>query len=102
MRDGAVAAIKRAALELFSARGFHAASIADIARRARVSKGLIYNYFASKDELLVAIIRDRLRAVTSSAVAAPDHASASPADRLRDQDTRPPTRAPTTPHHTNE
>ena len=93
MRDGAVAAIKRAALELFSARGFHAASIADIARRARVAKGLIYNYFASKDELLVAIIRDRLRAVTSSAVAAPDHASASPAVRLREQVTRATARA---------
>jgi AcrR family transcriptional regulator len=85
MRDGAVTAIKRAALELFSKRGFHAASIADIARRARVAKGLIYNYFPSKDELLVAIIRDRLRAVTSSAAAAPEPATESPPTRLRNQ-----------------
>jgi AcrR family transcriptional regulator len=42
-----------AAYELFWSRGYHATSIADIAEQARLPKGSIYNYFRSKDELLV-------------------------------------------------
>lgn len=83
MRERTVAAIQRAALQLFASRGFHAASIAAIARRARVAKGLVYNYFRSKDDLLVAIVRDRLRAATVLDTAATDVASAGAAARLR-------------------
>jgi AcrR family transcriptional regulator len=42
----------KASLELFSEEGFHSTSIADIAARAEISKGLLYNYFSSKEELL--------------------------------------------------
>jgi AcrR family transcriptional regulator len=45
-------AIFDAALHLYAEEGFHAASISKIASRAKISKGLIYNYFESKDELL--------------------------------------------------
>lgn len=45
-----------AALEVFSAKGFHASTIADIAQKAGVAKGLIYNYFKSKEDLLYQII----------------------------------------------
>lgn len=45
-----------AALDLFAEKGFHATSVDQIAKRAGVSKGLTYNYFSSKEELLVAII----------------------------------------------
>ena len=48
--------ILQAALELFARQGFHATSVDQIARHAGVSKGLIYNYFTSKQDLLVAII----------------------------------------------
>jgi AcrR family transcriptional regulator len=45
------AAIQGAALEVFAERGYHAASIDDIARAAGVSKALIYEHFASKQQL---------------------------------------------------
>jgi TetR/AcrR family transcriptional repressor of nem operon len=41
-----------AAWELFWQHGYGGTSIADIAKRSRLPKGSIYNYFASKDELL--------------------------------------------------
>lgn len=48
--------IVTAALMLFAEKGFHATSMAEVAAAAGVSKGLAYNYFASKDALLLAII----------------------------------------------
>ncbi|HEU0023049.1 MAG TPA: TetR/AcrR family transcriptional regulator [Thermoleophilaceae bacterium] len=45
------AAILEAASAVFSARGYHSASIDDIAGEAGVSKALIYEHFASKQEL---------------------------------------------------
>jgi AcrR family transcriptional regulator len=45
------------ALELFAEKGYHQTSISDITRKAGISKGLIYNYFESKDEVLRSIIQ---------------------------------------------
>ena len=45
-----------AALELFATHGYHPTSISQIAQKAGVSKGLMYNYFASKEELLKAVV----------------------------------------------
>lgn len=39
------------AIQLFAEKGFHNTSISKIAEAAGVSKGLMYNYFDSKDEL---------------------------------------------------
>ena len=44
------------ALRLFAQRGFDATTIADIASEAGIAHGLVYHYFASKDELLSAIL----------------------------------------------
>lgn len=44
------------ALELFAASGFENTTINQIARKAEISKGLLYNYFTSKEELLEAIL----------------------------------------------
>ena len=44
------------ALELFANEGFHSTSIQDIANKAGISKGLLYNYFESKEELIRLII----------------------------------------------
>jgi AcrR family transcriptional regulator len=41
------------ALELFAEQGFDAARMDEVARRARVSKGTVYNHFDSKEALLV-------------------------------------------------
>lgn len=49
--------ILQSALELFAENGFHATSISQIAKKAKISKGLIYNYFESKNEILSEIIR---------------------------------------------
>ena len=40
------------ALKLFAENGFHATSISQIAKKANISKGLTYNYFKSKDNIL--------------------------------------------------
>ena len=50
--------ILNAALELFATNGFHATSISQIAEKAGISKGLMYNYFESKDALLKYIIEE--------------------------------------------
>lgn len=48
-----------AAQKCFIEHGFHAASMASIAAAAKVSAGLIYRYFESKNAIILAII-DRL------------------------------------------
>ncbi len=52
--------IKQTALRLFAERGYTNTSVSAIAREAGVSKGLMYNYFNSKEELLHAILEDAL------------------------------------------
>jgi AcrR family transcriptional regulator len=49
-----------AALALFVEKGFAATRAEEVARRAGVSKGTLYLYFESKEELLKAVIRERL------------------------------------------
>jgi AcrR family transcriptional regulator len=44
------------ALEHFAREGYHKTTITHIARHARISKGLMYNYFESKEELLNEIV----------------------------------------------
>jgi TetR/AcrR family transcriptional regulator, transcriptional repressor for nem operon len=48
--------VSAAAWDLFWSRGFHATSVADIAKQARLPKGSIYNYFPSKEELLISVM----------------------------------------------
>lgn len=55
IREKSIANIKETALELFAHHGYHNTSISRIAREAGISKGLLYNYFKSKKELLVTI-----------------------------------------------
>jgi AcrR family transcriptional regulator len=45
-----------AAKEVFARKGFHATTIADIAKRAGLAYGSIYWYFDSKDELFHALM----------------------------------------------
>ncbi len=54
-RPGELAA---AALDLFVERGFAATRLDDVARRAGVSKGTLYLYFDSKEDLFKAVIRE--------------------------------------------
>lgn len=54
---GSADRILDAAREVFTARGYEAASISAIARRAGVAEGTIYKHYASKRDLLEAVIR---------------------------------------------
>src|SRR6516225_7601312 len=55
-----------AALDEFSARGFAAARLDDVAKRAGVAKGTIYLYFADKESLFQELIRIKMVPVVGS------------------------------------
>jgi AcrR family transcriptional regulator/catechol 2,3-dioxygenase-like lactoylglutathione lyase family enzyme len=52
--------LAEAACELFLEQGFGATTIADIARRAGVSRSSFFNYFASKSDILWAALDERI------------------------------------------
>lgn len=52
--------ILAAALQLFVEKGFAATKMEDIARAAGVTKGTPYLYFANKEDIFAAVIRDAL------------------------------------------
>ncbi len=52
--------ITAAALELFVERGYAATRLEDVASRAGVSKGTVYLYFANKEDLFKAVVREGL------------------------------------------
>lgn len=60
IRQQSMDAIMQAALELFGHSGYHSTSISKIAQEAGISKGLIYNYFESKEDLLKRIVLDAI------------------------------------------
>ena len=60
MREEKKTLIMDVALEHFSDYGFHSTTISHLAKHAGISKGLLYNYFKSKEELLAAIINRSL------------------------------------------
>jgi AcrR family transcriptional regulator len=49
-----------AALDLFVERGYAATRLDDVAARAGVSKGTLYLYYANKEELFKAVIRENV------------------------------------------
>lgn len=55
-----------AAEEEFAERGL-AASIADIARRAGVAKGTVFRHFATKEDLIAAIVAEHIGSLTAVA-----------------------------------
>lgn len=63
IREGKRSLILNVALEQFAKEGYHNASISKIAKSAGISKGLIYNYFESKEELIRTIIIDGLERI---------------------------------------
>jgi AcrR family transcriptional regulator len=63
MREEKMTLIMDVALEHFANEGYYRTTINHIARRAKISKGLIYNYFESKEALLKAIIHKSVNEV---------------------------------------
>src|ERR1019366_1723528 len=62
-RDEARALFRNAILDaaeaVFAERGFHGARIQDIAERARIAVGTVYNHFSQKDDVLSALLEER-------------------------------------------
>ena len=49
--------IVQSAIKLFSSRGYHATKMDDVAKQAKMSKGLIYFYFKNKEDLYMAVTK---------------------------------------------
>src|SRR5712664_4527940 len=59
-KDARPEEIVAAALDVFVERGFAAAKLEDVARRAGVTKGTIYLYFENKEALFKAVVRQTI------------------------------------------
>ncbi len=66
IRDEKRHLIMDVSLHLFAEEGYHSTSISKIARKAGISKGLLYNYFSSKEDLLQSIIFDGIHELISA------------------------------------
>ncbi len=53
--------ILEAAEKVFAEKGFHGATIDEIARRAEFAVGTLYNFFSSKEELYTAVLVERAK-----------------------------------------
>lgn len=73
-----------AALELFVEKGFAATRAEEVAQRAGVSKGTLYLYYTSKEELLKAVIREHLSTRIAAGAALAERHSGTVAGLLRD------------------
>jgi AcrR family transcriptional regulator len=71
--------LARAALELFTTRGYHATTTPIIAKKAGVAEGTIYRHFTSKQHLLNEVFRGAARWAQQTVGEA---AGATPRDRL--------------------
>jgi len=64
------ARILDAAIKVFAERGFHTATVAEIARAAGVADGTIYLYFKGKDDLLLRLFDEKMTDLLAEAKAA--------------------------------
>jgi AcrR family transcriptional regulator len=68
-RDEARALFRNAILEaaeaVFAERGFHRSRIQDVAERARIAVGTVYNHFDEKEDLLRALLEERTEELVS-------------------------------------
>jgi len=55
-QSGKLEAIREAAIRVFDAKGYHDATVSEIAAEANVGKGTVYFYYASKEDVLLAIL----------------------------------------------
>jgi AcrR family transcriptional regulator len=60
-------AIVETAAALFAREGFNGASVADIAKKGKISKALIYHYYASKEAILYDVMISHVRALERAA-----------------------------------
>ncbi|QFG22214.1 TetR/AcrR family transcriptional regulator [Actinomadura sp. WMMB 499] len=82
-RGDGLTAIMRAARTVFADRGYHGASIRDIAKEAGLSLSALYYYYSGKQDLLHALLEDTLADYRSSCTEVLAEAGDDPAARLR-------------------
>jgi AcrR family transcriptional regulator len=82
--DRNYALLLSAALRVFLSRGYHAATLEQIADEAGFSKGVVYSRFESKADMFLALLTDRIavRAAQNAAVVADMASSGSVADLI--------------------
>ena len=66
LRDDSERRLRDAAQVVFTRLGVERATVRDIAEQAGVAQGLLYNYFASKDDLVRAVFREGARDVAAA------------------------------------
>lgn len=66
IREDRKESILNAALHLFAQEGYHGTSISKIAEEANVSKGLLYNYFEGKEEVLKFLLSSLFEKIVKS------------------------------------
>jgi TetR/AcrR family transcriptional regulator len=75
-RDEARALFRNAILEaaeaVFAERGFHRARIQDVAARARIAVGTVYNHFDEKEDVLRALLEERMEGLVTELERRPD------------------------------
>lgn len=72
LQDYKIRAKKRivnAAVQVFAEKGFHKTKMSDIAKKLGVSKGTIYQYFKSKEDLFKAVVQIPLEKVREEPIA---------------------------------
>ncbi len=82
-KDARPGELLAAALELFVEKGFAATRAEEVAKRAGVSKGTLFLYFASKEELFKAVVRENISGRFTEWNAEFDNFHGSSADMLR-------------------
>lgn len=80
-------AIKQAAIEIFSEKGYHAAKVSQIVKRVGVAQGTFYLYYESKHQIFGELLNDFLTLVVET-VAAWEPAELDSRVVLRDELTR--------------
>jgi AcrR family transcriptional regulator len=57
--------VLRSAMEVFAHKGYHATSVADIIKRAKIARGTFYLYFENKRQIFEAILELALQGLVS-------------------------------------
>jgi len=81
MKPDNLEAILRAARRMFARYGLKKTSLDEIARTARVAKGTIYNYFGSKDQVYLGVLRREAEEIVRNVLSATEKVAA-PEEKL--------------------
>ena len=81
-REASIELLLGAALRLFVSQGYRATNLEQISSAARLTKGAVYFYFGSKEQVLVEVLKRVREIVVERAVAAVDAAGEEPVARL--------------------